>query len=238
MKLPLIDVFSPAYEVWNTRAPTREEILASGRIEPIKESMKATIDDARSAALYAARYECDSGLENYIKEKLNEENRYQAWLKEMPSKAPSEISRYQNAYNTADLSAVSSAIEWHGKPLSSGQSLFHGGLWPGADRMATTRPLSTSFSPFVAFQNALWSGKAYEAGRVDLWVLHVNAPGLKAYPFKLSGRRLAHEKEVLLASGATLTRISENLVRDDFEAGQVDKPNKLIPIYVLEINVS
>jgi hypothetical protein len=49
---------------------------------------------------------------------------------------------------------------------------------------------------------------------------------------------LGNEKEVLFAAGATLTLLSETKIRDDYTAGKYNCPEKQIPVYVVEVNIS
>jgi hypothetical protein len=90
----------------------------------------------------------------------------------------------------------------------------------------------------VALRNAAHKAKAYDAGRLDLWVLRATNPMTKAFAFKLKGTNFGHESEVLLASGAQLTLKGERLIRENYPAVKYELPNKEIPIYVLDVEVS
>ncbi len=238
--LPLVDTFVPAYEVWETRPATLDEMIANGGPGDVKVSIIESVSDAPAAASHIARSAQDNALSNHIQTALSKSHDYSAWLRAMPSKTPPEISRYQKKYGKCDLSAVSNEIEQIGSFLSDGQFLFHGGLWPphGPRRFVTTRPLSTSLCPQVALRNAEFRAKAYDAGRIDLLVLRAVDLRTKAYVFKRKGTKLGHESEVLLASGACLTLKAETLIRADYPAAKCDHPNKDIPIYVLEVEFS
>jgi hypothetical protein len=89
----------------------------------------------------------------------------------------------------------------------------------------------------VALRNAEHKGKAYEAHRVDLFVICVAASATKAFVYKRNGLGLGHENEVLFASGASLSFISQNLVRHDHPVGKADCATKQVPLYVLEIEL-
>lgn len=236
--LPVVDTFIPAYEVWETRPATLEEIIANGGPGDVKVALKERIADARAAADYMARVGVDNGLSNHIQTALSESPAYKTWQNAMPSSTPAEISRYQKDYQKSDCSTVSSEIEQNGSTLSPGQCLFHGGLWPGGSSFATPRPLSTSLCPQVALRNAEYTGKAYDAGRLDLFVLRATNSTTKAFVFKRKGTKLGHESEVLLASGARLTLKAETRIRSDYPAAKYLQPHKELPIYVLEVEVS
>lgn len=188
-------------------------MIANGGPGKIKVNMVARISDARGAAEYIARVAVDNGFSNHIQTALSNSQAYKAWLSAMPSRTPAELSRYQKEFQRSDLSAASGEIDQNGSTLSSGQCLFHGGLWPGGRCLITQRPLSTSLCPQVALRNAEYNAKAYDAGRLDLLVLRANNPKTKAFVFKRKGTNLGHESEVLLASGAILTLKAETLIR-------------------------
>lgn len=110
--------------------------------------------------------------------------------------------------------------------------------------MVSERPLSTSFSPHMACQNAIWAGKAYDSGELHLMIMRVVNPSANAFCFRMRGTSKGHEKEVLFSAGARITLRDKILVKDDGEAckaccvhaGNVLK--KPISYYILEMDVS
>jgi hypothetical protein len=212
--------------------------MANGSTALVKVSLLAAIGNGLAAAGHVAKACHGNGLGDHITTTLGRSSVYKAWRKVMPSKTPPEIARYQTDFRNSDLAAVSDEIDQCGDVLAAGQCLFHAGLWRGGSSLVTDRPLSTSLCPQVAFQNALHRAKAYDAGRLDLWVLRVAQARTKAFVFKPNGSGFGHENEVLLASGAKLTVISETLIRQDFSVGKGGSPTILIPTFVLEIDVS
>lgn len=238
MNLPLVNTFVSAYEAWETRSPTREEMLANRRPDGIKVSMFAKVSSATEAATYIAKVGEDNGLSSHIQTALKRSAEYRAWQSAMPPRTPKAIARYQKDYEKSDLSAVSKEIETYGVTLSVGQRLYHGGRWWGGDSQITTRPLSTSLCPQVALRNVEWGAKAYDAGRIDLFVLRIASSTNKVFVFKRRGTSLGHESEVLITSGARLTLVNQTLVRSEYPAAKWNAPNKEIPIFVLEMEVS
>lgn len=238
MNLPLLDPFSPPYEVWSTRTPTYDEMIASSSPAPIKENLLATISDAETAAAHIACGVSDNGLSNHINTVLSKSPVYKEWQRAMPSKTPAAISKYQTDYTHCDLDEVSKEIELYGVPLNPGQCLFHGGLWTGGSSTVTGRPLSTSLCPQVALKNAEYKAKAYDAGRLDLIVLRITDLTTKAFVFKKNGTKLGHEREVLMASGLLLTLKNVTLIRPDHLACKYNFPDKAIPIHVVRVDVS
>lgn len=82
----------------------------------------------------------------------------------------------------------------------------------------------------------MYKAKAYNAGVLELMVLTIRSANVRA--FVMNGRgNLAHEHEVLLASGATLILRSVTPVQSSFPATAVDQPPKFIPTRFLEVDV-
>ncbi len=236
--LPLLDTFSPAYEVWEMRDPTPKEVVAQPNWAPTRVKLLESISDAPAAAAYLARVQMDNGLSGHIARAAAASAAFKAWRGAMPSKTPAEIARYQKDYATSNLAAVSTEINQAGAVLSPGQCLFHGGIWPGGITHLTQRPLSTSLCPQVALRNAEWNAKAYDAGRLDLWVLQAVDPRSRTFVFRPKGTNLGHEHEVLIASGAKLTLLKRTPIRSDYLATKYGQPDIQIPLFVLEIALS
>ena len=242
MQLPLVDVFKTPYEVWSRRKLTMEEALqaiqrAGHPVFEAKDQMIARVTSPLEAARYLVRVAADNGIDDFVNDALGSEPLRAAWQAVMPARTPSELSRYQREYSKSDLAEVDGVINTVGVPLSPGQTLFHGGLWPAnTDQLVCTRPLSTTFCPQVALRNAEHRGKAYETNRLDLFVLQIQTSRTKAFAFKRVGTQLGHENEVVLAAGATLRLRSEELIRSDYRVSQWGAPDKQIPAYVLEVD--
>lgn len=239
MNLPLADPFTPPYEAWDERAPTLDEMIAAGtHLFSVRTQLKARISDAYEAACYIAAVGADNAFGDFVSDALDKSAEYAQWQKAMPRATPPALSRYQQRYPHYDLAEAIQAIDAAGRLLSDGQRLFHGGLWNGPDRFVSQRPFSTSLCPQVALRNAEHRGKAYDSGRIDLMVLNVSQPRTKAFVFKRKGTNLGHENEVLFAASATLQLRSRNLIRADYLVGTYGFPDKRIPIYVLEVDIS
>ena len=239
--LPIVDAFTKSYEAWKTRTPTTEEIVKNQSFANIKEELIACVTDARSAADYMLKVQVDNILGNHVETALQQSGEYKFWQKAMPSKTPTAISKYQKDLKSINLAEVSNEIVEHGSYLTLGQTMFHGGLWLGGSVgsvVVTSRPLSTSLCPQVALRNAEFNAKAYDADRLDLLVLRVAGPEVKAFVFKRNGTKLGHESEILLSSGVTLKLMAETLVRSDYPATKCNHPAKAISVYVLEVDVS
>ncbi|TQN58727.1 hypothetical protein FLX27_26020 [Agrobacterium tumefaciens] len=214
--------------------------MALALIDPFAQPYKdgsIQINTALEAANHIALNGTDNGLENHIYDALDASKVYEAWKKAMPSKRPTAIKTYQSDYDNRNDAAVDSEILTYGDTLDSGQILFHGGLWTGGmGSIQLSRPLSTTFSPNVAFVEVLREWKAYDAGRLDLIVLTTKTATTKAFVFNLRGN-FSHEREVLLPAATTLTFVRETCLRQL----NVSKPgfsDKKIPVYVVEVDVS
>ncbi len=236
--LPPVDPFAQPYDVWETRPATPDEVMAQESMAEIRVKVLERVEDAVAAAAYMAKVHSDNVLGRHIAKALDDSKELKAWRNAMPSKTPPAIAMYQRNLSKSDMAAVSQEIEQYGALLSPGQCLYHGGLWPGGTGLVTDRPLSTSLCPQVALRNAESKAKAYDAGRIDLLVLRVTDPRTKAFAFRRKGSSLGHENEVLFSAGASLKRINEVRVRDDYLVGKWAHPDKKIPAYVLEIEIS
>lgn len=246
MGLTIVDTFNPPYEAWTSRTPTHEEMMEIYRqtgmfSTHINDKLIARVTNPWEAAHHIATVGADGGLGNHINKVLDHDAGYVQWRRSMPSATPPGLKKYKSSYPFYDLVQVQNEINAHGVLLPIGQELFHAGGWPGGTSLVTDRPLSTSFCPQVALRNADHKGKAYDAGRIDLFVVRVASSRTKAFVYKRKGLTLGHENEVVFAAGATLNLISETLIRDDYPAGTVgDSVNLVIrrvPIYVLEIDL-
>lgn len=215
MALALVDPFSQPYTAGSTQIST-----------------------ALDAANHIAVNYPDNALSNYVCNVLDASADYKAWIKAMPTTKPKAIATYQTKYDKRDDAAVDSDIIAYGDTLHVGQILFHGGHWTGGTGSAVmTRPLSTTLNPNVAFVSALWKAKAYDAGRLDLLVLKTNTATTKAYVFNGRGN-LSHEREVLLPANTTLAFVRETCLLKDLNVTKVSFPDKTIPVYVVEVDVS
>ncbi len=240
MILPRIDPFIKPYVHCKTRVRTTEEAIEAYKLTGVfslNEIVQTTkISTGQEAANHVCSTDLDNGLSNHIEHALKDNNCYSAWLQAMPSKTPTNLKHYKNNYQTHNATLVDSEINSYGAFLSPEQVLFHGGLWPLGNPHDTTRPLSTTLCPSVALRNALYKGKAYDANRIDLMVLTVKSSVTKAFAYK-KNMRLGHEKEVLFASGARLTLISEKLIRPNYRACN-EHHCKDVPIYVQMIEIN
>lgn len=196
------------------------------------------INTALEAANHIAVHYPDNGLGNYVCNVLDASADYKAWIKAMPGRKPKAIATYQSNYDKRNDAAVNIDILAHGDTLDAGQILFHGGHLIGkAGTIVMSRPLSTTFNLNVAFANALWKAKAYDAGRLDLIVLKTATAATKAYVFNRRGRH-SHEREVLLPANTTLKLVREICLQTAFNVKKEGFPDKTIPIYVVEVEVS
>ena len=241
--MPLVDPFIQPYEAWTKRTANIEEMMEiqkrTGKMSyHVNDQFIARVTTGLEAGIHMGRMGVDNGLANHINDALDSDRSYAAWRREMPSATPPGLKNYKSSYPAHDATLVNGEINAHGAFLSPGQVLFHAGVWPGANPVVTDRPLSTSFCPQVALRNAEHKGKAYDANRIDLFVLRVAASVTKAFAYKRKGLGLGHENEVLFAAGATLSMNSPVLVRPDHVVGKAYCSPKRVPLYVLEVELS
>ena len=240
--LPTVDTFATPLEIWSQRDATHAEMMAqlqaTGRMphHRVNDQLQRTITNALQAAQYMAQVGADNRVENHIDTALANSSAYSTWRRAMPSATPKSLATYQKMYPHCDFVAITNDINNIGAVLSPGQFLFHGGCWPTANGLTTTQPLSTTFCPQVALREAEHGGKAYDAGRIDLFVLRVATPDTNVFAYKRNGTNLGHEKEVLFAAGANLTLTNSTLIRNDYRVCKVSRginfDYKEVPIYV------
>lgn len=247
--LPLVDVFSSPLEVWDMRRPTLEEMMSAGVTgfhTLIKDRLVAQINNPYNAANYTLLNRGCTRLDKLIEDQLNNSAAYKHMRSIMPSQTPRVLSDFQNKFQSIHFGNVSNSVDAVGKTLTDGQILFHGGFWPEAvgHKVASSRPLSTSFSPHMACQNADWTGKAYDAGELHLIILRAVNPKTNVFCFRIRGTIKGHEKEVLFSSGAHMTLRKKTLVKSDGKAYKACKVHagkvleRTIPYFILEMDIS
>lgn len=176
--------------------------LAERPVPPVKKC-----DSALELALLVADDFSDNALPNAFREALTASEVYRDWKRRMPRlKDVPDLRTYRNRLSKHDPVAVSNSIARYGLVLPAQQMLFHGGNWPlgcpaPGQTFKTPTVLSTSLCPQVAAVHAL------PEPRGEIWTLEVaSSSSVRAFVFNDHGKqRLAHEREVLLGSGVTLT---------------------------------
>ena len=248
-KAEVINVFNKPYEAWSRRKTTIEEaqelvknqgLSILEALEP-KDKLLEKVATHAEAAHRMLRVRTDNGLEFHIDRALDDSPEYRRLRELMPPDVPVPLDEYQSSYPDYNRKMVDAAINAHGVNIAEGQFLFHGGEWGIAvDSLMTSQPFSTSFCPQVALRNAEWRGKAFDTGRVDLMVVRVTQPATKAYIYSREGEH-GNEKEIVFASGATLTRVRETHVNDitvHKMHADMREEEKVVPAYLVEIEIS
>ena len=251
-KAGIVDVFATPYEVWTKRDTTSEEAVKLVNETgvsliaalSVKDKLIEVISTHAQAATRLLREHVDNGLEDHIDRALDESVEYRELRNLMPPTVPKALASYQSEHPEHDEPSTDAAIKAYGVEMAEGQVLFHGGLWAGeagdCSTLTTSRPFSTSFCPQVALRDAGRGGMAFDAGRVDLMVVRVTQPNTKAYAYSRQGEH-GNEKEVVFASGAKLTRVSEIRIAD-IPVGKVTSgyrvEEKIVPTYLVEVEIS
>lgn len=246
MSLPVVDPFNEPYDAWEARRATYDEMMEihqrTGELQThINVRLIARVTTGLEAATFMGEVGADGGIDFHINAALDNDPNFNAWRRAMPRATPQALKDYKVNYPDYNAVQVDHEINTHGALLSPGQVLYHAGLWPDGNSLVTTRPLSTSLCPQVALRNAEHRGKAYDAGRIDLFALRVTKPMTRAFVYKRKGVKLKNENEVLLASGAVLTLVSQTPGRADHLVGKSISfgiAKKRIPVYVLEVELN
>lgn len=116
------------------------------------------------------------------------------------ARTPDALVVRRNKYPQRDDNAVDAAIKGEGGVLSQGQVLYHGGSLPDGDNQIS-RPLSTSLSPTVAYNDAIRHLDLYTDKKIRLYVLKAVDDSVPAYLYESKRSGLGHELEVLIGSG-------------------------------------
>lgn len=242
MNLPVINLFDPPIKIYEDCILALEDVIKLGGFSPFSQKLKYCINNAYDAARFSANEYNNNALSNEIENKLQMSSIYAEWVSGMSHKITSELKKYQKSMKKCDMQIVSRDIEKIGKLLGEGQYLFHGGKWPSdEDKYITETPLSTSLSPIVARQNALFKGKAYDNEIIDLFVLKVVNPKTKVFVYDSNPRKLGRsfvEYEVLFKEGAKLEVVSKEIINENFLVGKYGYKEKSIPFRMLGVNIS
>lgn len=162
---------------------------------PVRPVTIASYDELAKRVFHHNDVEC------LVDKKLQESQAFQQWRRSMPSVTPKSIAVYQKTYKVADLKLVDIDVRKYGLKLPIGQVLFHGGnLRSGI----LTRPLSLTFCPQVARQEALWGGKASAHGFLGIYKITIVGNMAVGFALRQRGTSLGNEKEILVASGIDL----------------------------------
>lgn len=250
--LPIVEQFSTRFEIWEQRNATNEEMIQFYKKNKYFPSTKVNVklidyvDNMHDAARLVIACRASNDLGNHIDDNLVNSSEYKKWRELMPSKTPKSLAFYQKKYSQGmSFDDVDKEIISCGKLLTQKQQLVHGGNFfngkPIGTILKTERPLSTSLCPLVAQSNALWRGKAYDENALTLVVLNVIWPQTKVFVFRHSGTNLGHEKEVLFASGATLTLRGRTEMGGYINVSKFSdniRYEKAVPRYVLKVDIS
>ena len=150
----------------------------------------------------------DHRLSSVFHEFLNNSKEYQdaktlmPYLKDVPN-----IKDYRDKNLGFNSAIVDEEIRKCGVILTTGQVLYHGGIWPrcnhapnSGDKFELTRIFSTTLCPQVAAVHAC-NHKPH-----CIWIITVDAsPKTPVFVFNNKGQNLGHEAEVLFSTGATVT---------------------------------
>ena len=200
---------------------------------------KCQVSSNVAAAGYFFIHGETTALDNYMKDQLNAQKLASNWAS-IPNTIPQALLIYQRNYTSANLTAVDNDINSLNFQLSADQYLYHGGnlFPPGVTQITTTRPLSTSFSPVVAFLEAVNLSKAYNAGVINIYAIKVVNNSFKVFYFP-PVTPLAHEDEVLFASGVCLRVVNSHSIAPKhvglWPVGNSSGNMKNVPVNVIEV---
>lgn len=246
----LIKPFSTPLEVWSQREATDEEFkqqLAQGgtpaKAQFYKDKLLTTITSEEEAAEAFLRYEqskTNHRIKAHVIQQLKTSSAFKQWRHTLPGQTPKQLMQYKTSPSSCDMSLVDTEIKQNGLVLPRGQKLFRSAFWTGSK--AINQPMSTTFCPQVAISNLHFNAKAFDAGAVHLWVLTVNSDNVPAFPYSITQGKLAHEYEVLLASGAPLSETGRKTIVQDYRVTKAGTHGeiieRLVPASVIYVDVT
>ncbi len=242
-QLRVINIFSSPYEYCVTKRPTfneeRDYLEQHGSRMPTQREVVSVVYNHFQAAIHIAKTPMDGEFEWFVDAALSEDSAYSDLRGMMPVETPPALLDYQEKHTSYNRRHFESELDEFGVYLSRGQVIYHGGLWPmNVDRFVTDRPLSTTFNPQKAWLVAVHNGKAYRAGRLDIFVITVSASSTKSYHYTPDSQH-GHEREVVFATGAELRIISDTYVCDGvvYSGIPFSDEKKQVPVHVIEVDI-
>ncbi|MGP2415026.1 hypothetical protein ACTUSQ_12785 [Pantoea ananatis] len=197
--------------------------------------IKSLLDAAHVLAFAGANGDIASHIEN----ELENGGEYKNWRAKMPPVTPQLLLDYQQLYplTPTQMTLANDEVINHGIMIPHGQILFHGGQWKGMNAVTQlSTPFATTFCPQVAMREAEHSSKAYNKGYIDLMVITVVDPKVKAFVFDMVEPEKGNELEVLFEAGATIKVLSRTVVGRNYPV--YGNPQKEIPTYLVEATLS
>lgn len=200
---------------------------------------RSPITSQLDAAYVLAFAGANADIAWHIENELENGGEYANWRANMPSVTPQILLDYQQLYplSPAKMDQANNEINNHGMMIPNGQILFHGGQWMGKNAVTHLRaPFATTFCPQVAMREAEHSGKAYNEGYIDLMVITVVDPRVKAFVFDMDDPEKGNELEVLFAAGATIKVTNRTEMGHNYPV--CGNPQKEITTYLVEATLS
>ncbi|MEG9672612.1 hypothetical protein V6X57_24565 [Serratia bockelmannii] len=193
------------------------------------------LDAAHVLAFAGANFDIAWHIENELKNG----GEYENWRGKMPPVTPQILLDYQQLYplSQKQMAQANTEVINHGIMIPHGQILFHGGQWKRKNAVTQLKdPFATTFCPQVAMREAEHSGKAYKGGYIDLMVITVVNPQVKAFVFDMEEPEKGNELEVLFASGAKISVTNRIVIGRDYPV--YGNPQKEITTYLVEATLS
>lgn len=185
-----------------------------------------------------------SGINIHTTEEMQKQRTQPNWKASASiGKIPS-LETYQKNYAKCNKALVDADIKKLNITMTPNQFLYHGGVLNvnnTVNSVVLTDPLSTTFHPDVALNEATYNGKAYRSNALHINVIKIINPHVRVYPFR-SGLKMSHEGEVLLEAGITLNKIKDTIVNPNFGVADYDLNtcsvlNKNVEAHIIEWDV-
>ena len=165
-----------------------------------------------------------SGINIHTTEEMQKQRTQPNWMASASiGKIPS-LETYQKKYAKCNKALVDADIKKLNITMTPNQFLYHGGVLNvnnTVNSVVLTAPLSTTFHPDIALNEATYKGKAYRSNALHINVIKVINPNVKVYPFR-PGSKMGHEGEVLFEAGITLNKIKDTIVNPNYDVADYD----------------
>lgn len=165
-----------------------------------------------------------SGINIHTTEEMQKQRMQPNWVAVASIGKIQSLETYQKNYGKCNKALVDADIKKLNITMTPNQFLYHGGVLNvnnTANSVVLTAPLSTTFHPDVALNEATYRGKAFKSNALHLNVIKVINPNVKVYPFRLD-LKMSHEGEVLLEAGITLNKINDTIVNPNYVVTDYD----------------
>lgn len=157
----------------------------------------------------------NNAYSNYFNNAQDKNANFKELLSKMPKNLPEILKNYQGDPKRISNSQLNEGIKKIGKEIPLEQEILHGGFL-SSESFVTQRPLATTTDAQVAFREAENTELKLNKNRIDINILTVKQPGIKAVVFETENDDFSHEREILFESNLYLRKNSEEEISNNY----------------------